>query len=462
MARVAKRAVIVCCMAATTTVVQSTAEQRLRFHRGGTSTSSGVPRGAWRVSRGSTDTLPWHIGMNHPEAYWEPCDAHDEECIKADIFGRLYGHNQTRAALSQLQLYSEWSFTAAGYDSPPEHMQRLPFLHLVMPLQTCRADPATAGESCAGPSSWAVDLLFPDPWNATTRRSIAARATAACDEIRPHRSNLIGYIWTDTPAFDVAYAQQHRGGDWVTSMRCLAPGAPGRTKYTMWLKERYDDDVDRVCAVYEVPKAGCTSWSELDLCPVKNTATPAMMRDDKEFVPHIVRAYLTQLNTTIKTCDPEGNVFTDTIRSVWTPDNIIEVIGEFADAISYQPDDKYFNLTEMARVHHVSGGKPMLIADMGFAFPHSGYDKQEWHLYDSQEKAGAAYRDFVVGSAKSEFIVGLNKCQIVDRSIMQPGRVLKPGTLDFDLTPHQPFANLVRDANREALEIHAAAVTAAP
>jgi hypothetical protein len=41
---------------------------------------------------------------------------------------------------------------------------------------------------------------------------------------------------------------------------------------------------------------------------------------------------------------------------------------------------------------------------------------------------------------------------------MQPGRVLKPGTLDFDGTPHQPFANLVRDANVEALRLHAAAV----
>ena len=89
-----------------------------------------------------------------------------------------------------------------------------------------------------------------------------------------------------------------------------------------------------------------------------------------------------------------------------------------------------------------------------------------------------------MGSAKSGFIMGINKCQIVDRSIMQPGRVvsaatavcgprprsdagrccrqLKPGTLDFDLTPHQPFADLVRDANREALEAHAAAVAAAP
>ena len=68
----------------------------------------------------------------------------------------------------------------------------------------------------------------------------------------------------------------------------------------------------------------------------------------------------------------------------------------------------------------------------------------------------------MVGSAKSGFIVGMNKCQIVDRSVMQPGRVLKPGTLDFDLTPHQPFADLVLDANREALEVHAAAVAAAP
>ena len=51
-----------------------------------------------------------------------------------------------------------------------------------------------------------------------------------------------------------------------------------------------------------------------------------------------------------------------------------------------------------------------------------------------------------------------NKCQIIDRSIMQPGRVLKPGTLDFDGTPHQPFANLVRDANIEALQLHAVAV----
>ena len=294
--------------------------------------------------------------------------------------------------------YDQWNFTAAGYDAPPQHMARLPFMHLTMPM--------SGGGS--GPSSWAVGIEFPDVWNASIRAGIAAKATAACEEIRPHRHNLIGYIWTDTPAFDVGYAQAQRGSDWVTSMRCLPADAPGRQRYTAWLKQRFAANLGRVCSAYRVPPAACAAtWEQLDLCPYKNTATPVMMADDYAFMPTIVRTYLSHLNATIKACDPEGNVFTDTIRSPWTPDNVIEVIGEFADAISYQPDSKYFNLTELERVHRVSGGKPLLIADIGFAFPHPPFEKQEWNCYESQEAAGSAYKDFTIGSAKSGFIVGL-------------------------------------------------------
>lgn len=71
-------------------------------------------------------------------------------------------------------------------------------------------------------------------------------------------------------------------------------------------------------------------------------------------------------NTTIKSCDPDGIVFGDTIRSVLTPDNVLKVISEYVDVLSYQPDDKFVNLTEMKRIHDVAGGKPMIIADIGF------------------------------------------------------------------------------------------------
>jgi hypothetical protein len=392
--------------AAAATGATGSSETHQRQHRSriklGRALTGGGP---WRLSRvvGAEDAgtpLAWHIGMNHPEAYWQPCDPQDAECLRADLFRKLYQNNKTTAALAQLPLYDMWNFTAAGYDSPPEHMERLPFMHLTMPM--------SSGGS--GPSSWAVDIHFPDVWNASVRAGIVAKATAACEEIRPHRHNLIGYIWTDTPAFDVGYAQAQRGTDWVTAMRCLPADAPGRQAYMAWLKERFAANISRVCSAYSVPRAACAAtatWEHLDLCPYKNTATPAMMADDDAFMPTIVRTYLSHLNATIKACDPEGNVFTDTIRSTWTPDNVIEVIGEFADAISYQPDSKYFNLTEMERVHHVSGGKPLLIADIGFAFPHPPYGKQEWNFYESQQAAGAAYKGFAIGSAKSGFIVGL-------------------------------------------------------
>ena len=123
-------------------------------------------------------------------------------------------------------------------------------------------------------------------WNASVRAGIAAKATAACEEIRPHRHNLIGYIWTDTPAFDVGYAQAQRGTDWVTAMRCLPADAPGRQAYMAWLKERFAANITRVCSAYSVPRAACAAtatWEHLDLCRYKNTATPAMMADDAAF-----------------------------------------------------------------------------------------------------------------------------------------------------------------------------------
>ena len=37
------------------------------------------------------------------------------------------------------------------------------------------------------------------------------------------------------------------------------------------------------------------------------------------------------------------------------------------------------------------------------------------------------------------------------RVVKQPVTTLKPGTLDFDWSPHQPFADLVATANKEAV-----------
>eukprot|EP01052_Picozoa_sp_SAG31_P029409 SAG31_NODE_2921_length_4909_cov_2.815385_2_plen_463_part_00 len=396
------------------------------------------------AAAGHTDPLAFHVGWNHPEAVWQPCDPADAECRSYDIFRKKWGGNRTAAALAMLPLYEQYHFTAAGYDSATEH-RVLPFMKLTMPLH--------GADHRGGPSSWTPDLVFPDVWNSTVRRQTAANILSACEDVRPHRQNLIGYIWTDTPAFDIKYAQQERGHDWVSSLRCLPAGAPGRQQYNDFLRQRFANNLPAVCSAYGAPRSKCnSSWHSLDLCNVQNTDSERMMADDYAFLPSIVREYYSLCNTTIKQCDPEANVFVDTIRSVLTPDSVIKLVGEFADAVSYQPDDKYINMTELLRVHTIAR-KPLLIADIGFGFPHEPYNKTEWHQYASEREAAAAYEDYVVSSAKSDFIVGLNKCQIIDRVVKQPFITLKPGTLNFDWTPHQPFADLVAAANKAAIAV---------
>jgi len=279
-----------------------------------------------------------------------------------------------------------------------------------------------------------------------------------CVNNQPFRENLMGYIWTDTPAFDIRLAQEQSGKDWVTTLRCLPDGAAGRAQYYTFLKERYNNDPTAVCKAYNIPltEDKCNSWSTLNVCddvPL-NLKVPAVLEDDYLFLPRVVGMIYDIANTTIKSCDPDGIVFGDTIRSVLTPDNVLKVISEYVDVLSYQPDDKFVNLTEMKRIHDVAGGKPMIIADIGFGFPHPPYVNTEWHEYDSQEAAAAAYDGYLSGAVESGFIAALNKCEYIDRFVDQPTPTLKPGMLDFNGTAHQPFTNLVRAANSRAVTNH--------
>eukprot|EP00966_Prymnesium_polylepis_P149968 3464390-Prymnesium_polylepis.1 len=64
-----------------------------------------------------------------------------------------------------------------------------------------------------------------------------------------------------------------------------------------------------------------------------------------------------------------------------------------------------------------------------------------------------AYAGYVHGAANSGFVLGLNKCMVIDRVVTQPDIVLKPGLLDFEMNPHQPFTSKVKQANLAAAKL---------
>ncbi|MEC7280874.1 MAG: hypothetical protein VXU50_02315, partial [Verrucomicrobiota bacterium] len=50
-------------------------------------------------------------------------------------------------------------------------------------------------------------------------------------------STLIGYYWTDTPQWDLERARKKRGTDWVSTIRELPAGAPGKVRYEQFLAD---------------------------------------------------------------------------------------------------------------------------------------------------------------------------------------------------------------------------------
>ena len=79
----------------------------------------------------------------------------------------------------------------------------------------------------------------------------------------------------------------------------------------------------------------------------------------------------------------QATIFGDTFPIWATPDSIIKAASPFITALSLQPSGAPFNVTtgQWAHFHQLSGRKPMLVADVGFAYPHPPYTKIEWKMY---------------------------------------------------------------------------------
>ena len=101
-------------------------------------------------------------------------------------------------------------------------------------------------------------------------------------------------------------------------------------------------------------------------------------------------------------------------------------------------------------LHALAGGKPLLVADVGFAFPRPPYAHVEWNMFTSQAEAGKAYRSYVINAARTNYIIGFQKCEYIDRAVAQPVLGLKEGMLTFNGSEHQPFCDIVAAANAEA------------
>ena len=178
----------------------------------------------------------------------------------------------------------------------------------------------------------------------------------------------------------------------------------------------------------------------LDLCRLR---TSACLADDYDFLPEIAdQIYNTTLAAIRRWDGPDAVVMGDTAVLDWVPDGVLKRAGKRFHGQSYQPgggmigpptDDRLVALkrSELDRLHRLVGEKPILIADLGFAFTRPPYRFYEWGLYPDEAAAAAAYKSWAVGAAEIPYVLGFQKCQYIDRVEEQPLLGIKMGLLNF-------------------------------
>eukprot|EP00039_Didymoeca_costata_P000351 m.45214 g.45214 ORF g.45214 m.45214 type:complete len:465 (+) comp10212_c0_seq1:285-1679(+) len=417
--------------------------------------------GEWKFAK-HTHTLPFIKGINHVQNLLGECEEYDKECIKANLLKTKYNNNKTLASLAALADFRRWGFNGAGYNAPPEHMQALPFFAACFTLMN----------STGGPNPWrsaANQVFFPDPWDIAASSMIEDKVKAKCRASQTYNNNLLGYLWSDFPGYDIKKMQARFGKDFVTSLRLLPLKAPGRLVYTAYLEQKYKS-IDVLCKAYELHTSQClnSSWDTLDLAGrlnARNVNIPKMMEDDYGFLPSIVDQLYSRLYNATKSCDSHALIFGDTLVQDWAPlELILPVAAKYLDGISIQPsggtvgsgdgpsrggtwNQTYWN--ELRGLILKIKDMPVIIADNGFSFPHEPYKLFEWYEYASQQAAGAAYRSWVSEASKTSYILAMNKCQYIDRAVEQPQLGLKSGFITFNGTEHRTFVDLVTQANME-------------
>lgn len=380
------------------------------------------------------------LGLNHLNELKNPVD------FSRTGFARRFGMDWPRVFAAVEEQIRGWGFNSAGFQAPPELRGTMPYI-----LSTKFVDA----------SFWHEKLAYVDVFAPAFAADAEAKARAAAAEMKAN-PRCLAWTWNDSLCWDLRLTRKSHGTDFVSFMRGLPPEAPGRARYTAFLRERHrnaaalNDAYGTVFASFaEVAQA---DWTVLDL------QRAAILADDREFLRLIARQYYRTISAPFRREHPRGLLLGDRFHLRDHPDEVLEEAAKFIDVLGIQPGDHYqpsfvplarpdetwFDAAEFDRLHRLTG-KPIIIADHQCGF----FDDQTpktggWHEYASAAEAADSYDRFLRDALARPYIVGYFRCQYLT-SYKDHTRRYKQGLLRPDGTPFEDFVTRITKTHREVM-----------
>lgn len=367
-----------------------------------------------------------------------------------DLFRERYGGDWERFADELQRHYASWGFNAVDHG--------VEALRARWPYFASR-DWARTSKYYGRPGS-GNPWDFPDVFDPTVASRLEREVEAHCREHRENR-NLIAYMWTDTPTWDIRKTRRFRQTDWVSEIRRLPATTPGRRDYVAFLEKTYRGDIEAFNRAY-----GLTAGSFLQLLAVNfehmDLTRYEVERDDQRFLEEIARRYYRIVGEAMRRYDPNHLIFGDKYLLGDIPREVLAAALPYIDAVAIQPGDGYIPIytpgdlypaQEIAELHRLSG-KPIFICDHQISFPTPAHPHAIWpyHQRKTEAEAATATREFIHAAFADPFVIGYMRCQYIDRFTAFRG-ALKQGLLRHDGSPYEILVAESAKANAEVAKL---------
>lgn len=360
------------------------------------------------------------------------------------VLAQRFGNDWPRVHAEIEKQIRAWGFNSAGFFPPQEMRRTMPYIVTTKFISA---------------SFWSEPLEYVDVFGPAFASDAETKALAAATEMKSNPMAM-AWAWSDSLSWDLKLTRQTRGTDFVSFLRGLEIGAPGRVRYIAFLRERHGGDIAKLNAAYG------TSFSSFETVggSTLELDRTAVLVDDREFLRLIARHYYQTISAVFRREHPHGLLMGERFQLRDHPDEVLEEAAKFIDVLGIQPgdhffppvakltrpDETWFDVAEFDRLHQITG-KPIVVVDHQCGF----FDQQTpktggWHQYPSAEEAAASYDRFLHDAFARPYLVGYFRCQYLSIYKDQIRR-FKQGLLKPDGTPFAAYVSRLTQTNRNVI-----------
>lgn len=256
---------------------------------------------------------------------------------------------------------------------------------------------------------------WPDVFSDAFVQKVDNTAKAVCEKNK-NKPNLLGYYFTDEPAWDNFFRRVPENfkwwfyfNPWTDTLRKLPADAPGKQAWISVLKNNYPSP-QQAAAVYGVH---ATTWTELEQMadwPIPKKS-PDVTRDNTQMLMRIAEKWYAIQHAAVRKYDPNHLIFGDKHRNQvqkW----LYPVLKKYVDVVVIQRGGWNPGFEEHFREVHQKTGKPILIGDGVPDYKQTISGEITYHKYN-EKKIGQSYSKFVQTLTSQPYIVGYHHCGFI-------------------------------------------------